>query len=502
MASEAKAEKPILVTGATGYIGGRLVPRLLDAGYPVRAMVRNPEKVRGRAWAARSGVELTQGDVFDPASLVAAAHGCRAAYYLVHSMNPRADDFSRADRQAAQNMAAAAEQEGLEQIIYLSGLGEEGEGLSKHLRSRAEVARVLRQGATPVTVLRAAMIIGSGSASFEILRYLVERLPVMITPRWIDTPCQPIAVRNVLAYLVGCLACPRAVGETFDIGQPEIISYRRLMHIYAEEAGLRRRLIFPVPVLTPRLSSYWIHLVTPVPASLARPLAEGLRNEVVCRDHRIRDLIPQDLLDARQAIRAALEKTQRREVETSWSDAGAAPAAEWGFDHDPAWAGGTLFQDLRRILVEADAPTVWRQVLRLGGQCGWNCGDWLWRVRGLIDRLLGGVGLRRTQPSGAEPRVGDTLDFWRVAEVEPERRLLLVAEMKLPGRATLEFELRQQPTGQTELRQINRFVPRGLGGIIYWYLVTPFHALVFRGLLQGIARQAEAKAASNMRPEG
>jgi uncharacterized protein YbjT (DUF2867 family) len=478
---------PVAVLGATGYVGSRLIPRLLDAGYRVRAVARNPDKLRGRSWARHAAAELVAADVFDRTSLTEAVRGCQAVYYLVHSMNPGTRDFAEADRQAAENMVAAAATGGAQRIIYLGGLGEEGEGLSHHLASRAEVARILRTGPVPVTVLRAAMIIGSGSASFEILRYLVERLPVMITPRWIDTPCQPIGVRNVLGYLIGCLENAATVGETFDIGQEEVVSYRRLMEIYAEEAGLRRRLIIPVPVLTPRLSSYWIHLVTPVPASLARPLAEGLRNPVVCRDNRIRTLIHQPLLDCRQAIRLALERLRQQTVESSWIDAGRIPPAEWSIPSDPRWAGGTILEDGRRIVLAASPEALWAVVSRIGGRTGWYYGDWLWQLRGVLDRLVGGVGLIRGRRDAAELQAGDALDFWRVASVERPRRLLLVAEMKLPGQAVLEFIIQPGGDGQTELRQTARFLPRGLWGLLYWYAVLPFHGLVFNGMLGGIA---------------
>ncbi len=479
---------PVLVTGATGYIGGRLVPRLLEKGLHVRVAVRTPSKLRGRSWTKDKRLEVVQADVFDLESLQKAAQGCRAAYYLVHSMNPQAKDFAQADRIAAGNMAKAAADAGLAQIIYLSGLGDEDSDLSPHLRSRAEVARVLREGPVPVTVLRAAMIIGSGSASFEILRYLVDRLPVMVTPRWVDTPCQPIAVRNVLNYLVGCLEIPEASGETFDIGQSEIVTYRRLMEIYAEEAGLHRRWVVPVPVLTPRLSSYWIHLVTPVPASIARPLAEGLRNEVVCRDHRIRDLVPQELLDCRTAIRLALENSQRR-MESRWTDAGQTPPVEWALEHDPQWAGGTVFEDQRRISVQALPERVWRAMLHSEASSGW-----LWRLRGFADRLVGGVGSGRGGPGVDDVRPGDAIDYWRVVDAEPPSRLFLLAEMKLPGTATLEYAVRDAGQGETEVRQVLRFMPRGLAGILYWYLVAPFHGAAFGGKLKAIAQQAQNNA--------
>jgi uncharacterized protein YbjT (DUF2867 family) len=324
-------------------------------------------------------------------------------------MNPGTSDFSHADRQAAENVAAATSAAGVGRIIYLGGLGEEGKGLSEHLASRAEVARILRNGRVPVTVLRAAMILGSGSASFEILRYLVDRLPVMVTPRWIDTPCQPIDVQNVLDYLMGCLECAATVGETFDIGQLEVVTYRQLMQIYAEEAGLRRRWIIKVPVLTPRVSSYWIHLVTPVSSAIARPLAEGLRNPVVCRDTRIRELIPQELLDCRLAIRLALERLRQQEVESSWTDAGLVPPAQWSIPGDPEWAGDRYSRTPSDVLM--------RRRQRSGG------GDpdrWSHRLvyenclgaRGLLDRLAGGVGLGRGRQDNVKLRRGP-LDFWR-----------------------------------------------------------------------------------------
>ena len=314
-------------------------------------------------------------------------------------------------------MAEAAAAEELEQIVYLSGLGDEQSKLSHHLQSRTEVGTILSQGSVPVTILRAAMIIGSGSASFEILRYLVDRLPVMVTPRWIDTPCQPIGVRNVLHYLVGCIQNPKTIGATFDIGQPEVTSYRELMEIYAEEAGLPRRWVFPVPVLTPRLSSYWIHLVTPVPASIARPLAEGLSNPVICQENRIVELLPQELFDSRKAIRLALERVKQHQVETSWTDSGEIDPAEWSVPGDPSWAGGSFYDDSRRIILEARPEEVWPAVSSIGGEMGYYYANWLWRVRGLMDRLCGGVGLCRGRRSPTELYPGDTIDFWRVIVV-------------------------------------------------------------------------------------
>ena len=334
------------------------------------------------------------------------------------------------------------------------------------------------------------MIIGSGSASFEILRYLVERLPVMITPKWVSTLCQPIAVRNVIEYLARVISIPETAGQAFDIGGPEVLCYRDIMDVMAEELGLARRWIIPVPVLTPRLSSYWIHLVTPLSHNIAQPLADGLRNEVVCRDERIARLIPQDLLTVRESIRAALSKLNEHRVETTWSMAGPIPG-------DPDWAGGAAFRDARRLDVPAPDWAVFRAVCRVGGGHGWYAADWLWRIRGWIDRLAGGPGLRRGRRDPEVVGYGEALDFWRVVGYERNRRLSLRAEMKLPGEALLEFSI--EPSGSATdsvLQQVALFKPRGLFGLLYWYAVLPFHGIVFRGMLYGIQREAMVIAAA------
>ncbi len=482
--------KPVLVTGATGYVGGRLAPRLLAAGYRVRALGRSVAKLRGRPWGGHPNLEVAQGDVLDLESLQRAAQGCAAAFYLVHSMGGRGD-FAQTDRQAAQNMVQATAGAGLERLIYLGGLGDwDDPHLSEHLRSRLEVARILQSGPVPATVLRAAMILGSGSASFEIMRYLVDRLPVMLTPRWVHNPVQPIAIRNVLAYLIGCLEVEAVKGQTFDIGGPEVVTYRRLFDLYAAEARLPRRLIIPVPVLTPKLSSYWIHLVTPVPASLAQPLAEGLATPVVCRDNRIRSLIPQELLDCRSTIRLALQRIEQQRVETCWSDAGRIIPPEWAQCGDADFAGGTILSLGYRLRLHAGPPELWEQITRVGGATGWYFGNFLWKLRGLMDRLVGGMGLQRGRRQPQKLQVGDALDFFRVLEMEPDRRLLLLAEMKLPGEATLEFRLASRCEGETELTMVARFLPRGLGGLAYWYALEPFHRRIYRGMLLAIAAAA------------
>ncbi|HBY60389.1 MAG TPA: DUF2867 domain-containing protein [Solibacterales bacterium] len=471
------------MAGATGYIGGRLTPRLLDAGYRVRCLVRSPEKLASRTWAGNERVEIRAADLSNIPELSEHLEGCGQAVYLVHSMLSAGRAYGARDRELAEAFGLAAKAAGVRRIIYLGGLGETGSDLSEHLLSRREVETALASSGIPVTVLRAAMIIGSGSASFEILRYLVERLPVMITPRWVSTPCQPIAVRNVIGYLVGCLSVPETAGRFFDIGGPEVLCYRDIMRIMAEELGLRHRWVVPVPVLTPRLSSYWIQLVTPLSHAIARPLAEGLRNPVVCRENEITNLISQRLLTVRESIQAALATMAQHHVETSWSMAGPIPG-------DPDWAGGKVFRDRRELLVKAPDWAAFRAVCRVGGGHGWYAADWLWRVRGWIDVLMGGPGLRRGRRDPEQVGFGEALDFWRVVGITRDRRLALRAEMKLPGEAMLEFEIEDRGGTQCLLRQTALFQPRGLMGLLYWYAVVPLHHIVFRGMLHGIEREA------------
>jgi len=492
-----KNDKPILVAGATGYVGGRLIPALLDAGHQVRAMGRSVEKLACLPWGHHPKVEKVKGDVLDGESLKKALSGCGTAYYLVHSMIAQKHKFVEADRRAAKNMVWAAELAGIERIIYLGGLAEKKNGdLSKHLRSRIEVADILQSGSVPVTDLRAPMILGSGSASFEILRYLVERLPVMITPRWVRSLNQPIAIRNVVNYLVGCLEHDKTIGQTYDIGGPDVLTYRDLLDIYAQEAKLPKRWVIPVPVLSPTLSAYWIHLISPVPHSIALPLTQGLSSNAVCSDQRIQSIIPQKLLSPREAIRTALDNIIQEQVDTCWADAGDVVTPEWAHCGDAHWAGGTIMQCGYRVRLKASLDDVWSAISRIGGQTGYYYADRLWWLRGLMDRCVGGVGLRRGRRHSTELGIGDALDFWRVLDVSPKEQLSLLAEMKVPGEALLEFKIDSIGADDTELQMLSRFLPKGLGGIIYWYIFYPFHERIFFGMLRGIARAIDKPVVS------
>jgi uncharacterized protein YbjT (DUF2867 family) len=482
----------VLVTGATGYIGGRLVPRLLDAGHDVRCLARTPAKLDDLPW--RPHVEVVAGDADDRQSLVEAMEGCDAAYYLLHSMGGGDDDdFASRDRRLAATFRDAAAEAGIEQLVYLGGLGRDGDDLSPHLRSRHEVGEVLADGPVPVTELRAAIIIGSGSASFEMLRHLTEVLPVMVTPRWVDTRCQPIAIRDVLHYLVAVISDEEAVGRVLEIGGPDAMSYRELMATYAEVAGLRKRRIVPVPVLTPGLSSLWIGLVTPIPTGLARPLVESLVNEVVVTDRPISDVIPHEPLSFRRSVELALGRQRDLEVVTTWAGAeigGRSPADP--MPTDPDWSGGVVLDDRQEVHADASPADVYRTVTGIGGTRGWYVTEALWSIRGLADQLIGGVGMRRGRRHPDDLRVGDPLDFWRVEALVPDRLMRLRAEMKVPGTAWLEFTIEPDGDG-SRLVQRARFHPRGLWGRLYWYSLLPFHAIIFGRMARRLAEAAEMR---------
>jgi len=477
--------KLILVTGATGYVGGRLVPRLLAAGYRVRCLVRDLGRLQGRTWLDQ--VELAQGDVLQPAPLFAAMQDVSVVYYLVHSL-AGGGDFSDRDLVAARNCSNAAKSAGVERIIYLGGLGDPQADLSPHLRSRHETGVALRAAGVPVTEFRAAVIVGSGSLSFEMIRYLTERLPVMICPKWVFTRIQPIAIRNVLDYLVAALECPASVGRILEIGGRDVLTYAEMMTGYARSRGLTRRLL-AVPVLTPRLSSYWVHLVTPIPANIAQPLIKGLGNEVIVRDVLALKLFPAiQPLDYETAVRLALEKMNSRDVETAWTDALTSSQG----DKTPVTliSSEGMIIERRQRMVSAPADAVYRSFSRLGGKRGWLYMDCAWQIRGLADRLCGGVGMRRGRRDPEALRVGDPLDFWRVEMVEPGRLIRLRAEMKVPGRAWLEFKAVPQAGRQTLLTQTAFFEPKGLFGLLYWYALYPVHALIFSGLVRRLGEQA------------
>jgi uncharacterized protein YbjT (DUF2867 family) len=479
----------ILITGATGYVGGRLRWRLEEGGRSLRCLVRRPEELVSRVGPT---TEVVRGDVLERASLEPALSGIECAYYLIHSMGSSLD-FEERDRRAARNFAEAARSAGVRRIVYLGGLGHGGD-LSPHLRSRHEVGAVLRESGVPVLELRASIVLGSGSLSFEMIRALVERLPVMITPRWVNVEAQPIAIDDLLDYLVQALEVPLGESCVLEIGGADRVSYGDLMHEYARQRGLKRVMI-RVPVLTPRLSSLWLSLVTPLYASVGRKLIESIKHPTVVRDPAALELFALRPRGMRAAIAAAIGNEERAFAESRWTDA-------FSSGGDGRACGGVRFQnrviDSRRRSVAVAARQAFAPIRRIGGATGWYAHDWLWRLRGFLDLLVGGVGMRRGRPHPDRLRVGDALDFWRVEAYQPDRLLRLRAEMKLPGRAWLEFEVEPLEAGAT-IRQTALFDPAGLAGLAYWYLIQPLHRLVFSSMLEGIARAADAEPAAERR---
>jgi uncharacterized protein YbjT (DUF2867 family) len=481
-----------LVSGATGYIGGRLIPQLLAADFRVRVVTRRPRNLVDRPW--HDQVDMVAGDAGDAESLKQALNGVDVAYYLIHSLGT-SEDFESLDRRHARNFAIAARACRISRIVYLGGLYPEAERLSRHLESRKEVGEILLASGIPTAALRAAVIIGSGSASFEMLRYLTERLPVMITPRWVDTQIQPIAVSDVLRYLLGSATLPPTVNRGFDIGGPDVLTYRQMMADYATIAGLKPRRVAALPLFTPSLSSHWVGLVTPVPNSIARPLVESLINEVVCKEHDIAAYVPDPdggLTGSRQAVELALQRIHDRRVSTSWSSAATAGAPSDPLPSDPDWAGGSLYVDERTSLVDATPEQLWSVIEGIGGIHGWYSWPLGWWARGLLDRIVGGPGLRRGRRDPFDLSVGDALDWWRVEEIEDRHRLRLRAEMRLPGLAWLDLIADTDDRGQTLFTQRALFHPRGLAGHLYWALIRPFHAGVFGGMQRNITRAAES----------
>jgi uncharacterized protein YbjT (DUF2867 family) len=478
--------KLILVTGATGYIGGRLVPALLKEGYQVRCLVRDARRLQGRPWSNQ--VEVVEGDATKPETLAPAMEGVWAAYYFIHSLIDT-KEYRERDKMVARDFGQAAKEAGIERIIYLGGLGDPRDSLSDHLRSRQETGAALAEAGVPVTEFRAAVIVGAGSLSFEMVRYLTERLPVMICPRWVYTRIQPIAIRDVLRYLVGTLIVPESTGRIIEIGGADILTYADMMKGYARVRGLRRLLI-PVPVLTPRLSAHWVHWMTPVHSGLIYPLIEGLRNEVVVWDDTAHTLFPEiEATGYETAVQRALSSLNAGQVETRWTDSLTSNQCELPPVELATEKGMQL--ERRQGIVNAAPETVYQVFTGLGGDRGWLYADWMWRLRGVADRLVGGPGLRRGRRDRDKIRVGDALDFFRVEAIEPGRLIRLRAEMVIPGEAWLQFEAQPLPEGQTRLVQTILMAPKGLIGFLYWYGLYPFHSLIFKNLIEAIAERAE-----------
>ena len=487
-----------LVTGATGYVGGRLVTRLLDEGFRVRVMARDPERLRDHPWIAQ--VEVVRGDAEDPASLAVALQGIEVAYYMLHSLSEHRG-FEVIEARMATAFGNAAKGAGVRRIVYLGGITPPNTALSTHLESRRTTGALLRASGVPTTELRAAVIIGSGSASFEMLRYLTERLPFMITPRWLNNRVQPIAIRDVLHYLVQAGLEEGDEHRIGDIGGPDIMLYGDMMKRYAKVAGLRPRTILTVPVLTPRLSSHWVSLVTPVPRRLALPLVDSLVNEVVVSaELDARRFLPapaEGLLDFEAAVRTALDRVRNQDVQTRWSSASVPGAPSAPLPTDPAWSGGTLYVDLRERRTTAPPDALWRVIEGIGGANGYYSALFLWEIRGFLDRLIGGVGLRRGRRDPERLYVGETVDFWRVERCDRGQLLRLRAEMWLPGLAWLELIVDRDDDGTTVYRQRATYRPIGLLGHAYWWTVVPFHAIVFGSMVRRIPAAAERAASAD-----
>lgn len=481
---------PVLVLGATGYVGGRLVPLLLERGWKVRAAGRSGRKIAARPWGRHKNLEIVTADALDTAALTEAMRGCRVVFYLIHSIRPGEEDFATLDRRIAYSTVRAAREAGVEWIIHFTGLGNPHH-LSAQLRARYEVGEILALAGARVTQLRAPLVLGSGGASFEMIRAFCGYLRVMFAPRWMDAKCQPIAIANVVEYLAGCLDHPETMGQVYEIGGPDVLTWRQLFHIYAEEAGLPPRLVLVLPLRIHRISIWWMNLVTPVSSALIRPLIERMRDEVLCRDNRIREIIPQRLMTSRDAITTALREIFLNQVASSCYDAGSTDL--------PDWAGGQaeaetpVFRDVFSITLDGPPELAWDVVKRIGGDNGWYFGTCLWQLRGFVDEVLGGPGLSRGRRQVDQVALGDHLDFWRVVAVEESSRLLLRAEMLAPGEAFLEFCIWPLPDGATELRMIPSFRPRGFWGRVYWSLIAPSHLLLFSSMLRQMARAARAR---------
>ena len=485
------------MTGATGYVGGRLVPKLLERGHSVRVIVRDHHRLDDVPW--RDAVDIVEGDLVDQSAVARAVEGRDAVYYLVHSMSSTGD-FEKIERQVATTMAREARTAGVKRIVYLGGLHPEGP-LSRHLGSRKEVGDILLSSGVPTIALQAGVIIGSGSASFEMIRHLTEVLPYMPAPKWVRNFIQPIAIRDVLHYLVASADLSASINRAFDIGGPDVFRYGQLMNGYAVEAGLKQRPIAALPVLTPWLASQWVNLVTPIPRSLAVPIIESLLHDAVMTNHDIDEVVPppaEGLTGYRKAVRLALARMRNGEVETSWRDAQVTGAPADPLPSDPEWSGHTVYTDERAVPCAADTAGLWRVVESVGGANGWYSLPMAWAARGWLDKIVGGVGLRRGRRDPEHLVTGDALDFWRVESMEKGTSLRLRAEMKLPGRAWLEFRVEPTPEGTSILHQRAVFFPHGLGGRLYWLAVMPLHGIVFAGMANAMAKKAESPSAARV----
>ena len=480
----------VLVTGATGYVGGRLVPKLVEQGHSVRVLAREPHRLEGVPW--HDDVDIIQGDLQVRADVARAVSDVDVLYYLVHSMSS-AGDFEVVERRVATLVAEEAKAAHVKRIVYLGGLHPEGK-LSRHLGSRKEVGDILLASGVPTIALQAGVIIGSGSASFEMIRHLTEILPAMPAPKWVRNHIQPIAVRDVLHYLVKSAELAPEVNRAFDIGGPDVFRYYELMNGYAQEAGLKERLILALPVLTPWLASQWVNLVTPIPRSLAVPIIESLLHDAVMKNHDIDEVIPppaEGLIGYRKSVELALVRMRSGEVETSWRNTEVIGAPSDPLPSDPEWAGHTVYTDSREVMVDAPSEELWKVVESIGGDNGWYSLPVAWAARGLLDKLVGGVGLRRGRRDPNRLVTGDALDFWRVEKIERGSFLRLRAEMKLPGLAWLEFTVTPVSEEHSTLTQRAIFFPQGLGGRLYWAAVTPLHGIVFAGMAKSMGKAAE-----------
>ena len=475
----------VLVAGASGYIGGRLVPRLEALRHHVVCLVRNPDRLNGNRW---ENVEIRQADLLDLDSLHGVMHGVEVAYYLVHSMADGVHGFIERDYTAADNFSAAAREAGVKRIIYLGGLGECNKFISPHLEARQHVGDVLRRSGVPVTEFRAAIVIGSGSMSFEMIRYLTERLPILFTPKWITTLCQPIAINNVLDYLTLSLTEPRSIDSVFEIGGPDVLTYETIMRGYATARQLIRRLV-NLPILTTRILALGADVVTPLPFPYLQILIEGLKSEVVVRDHRAREVFDVKLTPYAQALQLALKRSSQGEVDTYWN--GGKAGLQPGSTHKEIEG---MFIEQRRLETSAEPEAIYNTFAGLGGREGWYFADWLWQVRGLFDRLAGGPGMRRGSRSQAEIQPGDVLSGYRVEAVETGHMIRLRNEMKAPGPAWMQFEVQSDAKAGSLYIQTAFFEPHGLIGLAYWYALYPFHQIIFNGLAHAIVKRTEAKA--------